>query len=113
MPEKAVLDRTAIARRFSAKITSRSVLRSKISDCADGNKDVRIEKKLLLSRQQAKPNQAVKFSRKTDLIRLCRTYKRYGSSPINRMPRHGQIAYLGLNVNQNSNLHSTSQHRAS
>lgn len=55
-------------------------------DCADGNKDVRIEATLLIPRQQAKPNQAVKSRRETALIRLCDTYKRCGSSPIDRMP---------------------------
>ena len=83
------------------------------ADCANGNIDVRIEATLLIPRQQAKPNQAVKSRRETALIRLCDTYKRFGSSPIDRMPRRGQIVCLGSNLNQNSNLHRMSQHRAS
>ncbi len=83
------------------------------ADCADGNKDDRIEATLLIPRQQAKPNQTVKSRRETALIRLCDTYKRFGSSPIDRIPRHGQIACLGSDLNQNSSLHRMSQHRAS
>ncbi len=83
------------------------------ADCANGNKDVRIEATLLIPRQQAQPNQSVKSRRKKALIRLCDTYKRYGSSPIDRMPRRGQIVCLGSDLNQNSNLHQMSQHRAS
>ena len=83
------------------------------ADCADGNKDVRIEATLLIQRQQAQPNQAVKSRGETALIRLFDTYKRYGSSPIDRMPRRGQIVCLGSDLNQNSNLHQMSQHRAS
>ncbi len=74
---------------------------------------VRIEATLLIPRQQAQPNQAVNSCRKTALIRLCDTYKRYGSSPIDRMPRRGQIICLDSDLNQNSNLHRMSQHRAS
>ncbi len=83
------------------------------TDCADGNKDIRIEATLLIPRQEAQPNQAFKFCRKTTLIRLCDTYKQYGSSPIDRMSRRGQIVCLGSDLNQNSNLHRMSQHRAS
>ena len=83
------------------------------ADCADGNQDVRIEATLLIPCQQAQPNQAVKSRRETALIQLCDTYKRYGSSPIDRMPRRGQIVCLGSDLNQNSNLHRMSQHRAS
>ncbi len=81
--------------------------------CADGNKDVRIEARLLIPCQQAQPNQAVKARRETALIRLCDTYKRYGSSPIDRMPRRGQIVCLRTDLNQNSNLNQMSQQRAS
>ena len=83
------------------------------ADCTDGNKDVRIEATLLIPRQQAQPNQAVKSHRKTALIRLFDTYKRYGSSPIDCMPRRGQIVCLGWYLNPNSNLHQMSQHQAS
>ncbi len=71
-------------------------------DCADGNKDVRIEATLLIPRQQAKPNQVVKSRRETALIRLCNTYKRCGSSPIDRMLRRGQIVCLGSDLKQSS-----------
>ncbi len=80
------------------------------ADCTDGNKDVRIEATLLIPRQQAKPNQAVKSRRKTALIRLCDNCKQYGSSPIEGMPRRGQIVYLDSDLNQNSNLHRMSHH---
>ncbi len=80
------------------------------ADCADGNKDVRIEVTLLIARQQAKLNQAVKSRRETAPIRLCDTYKRCSFSPIDRMPRRGQIACLGSDLNQNSSLHRMSQH---
>ncbi len=83
------------------------------ADCADGNKDDRIEATLLIPRQQAKPNQTVKSRSETALIRLCDTYKRCGFSPIDRMPRRGQIACLGSDLNQNSSLHRMSQRRAS
>ncbi len=83
------------------------------ADCADGNKDNRIEAMLLIPRQQAKPNQTVKSRRETALIRLCDTYKRCGFSPIDRMPRRDQIACLGSDLIQNSSLHQMSQHRAS
>ncbi len=59
------------------------------ADCADGNKDVRIEATLLIPYQKAKSNQAVKSCCETALIRLCETYKRCGSSPIDRIPRRG------------------------
>ena len=72
------------------------------ADCADGNKDVRIEATLLIPPQQAKPNQAVKSRRETALIRLCDTYKRCGSSPIDRMPQRGQIVCLGSEPEQQS-----------
>ncbi len=55
----------------------------------------------------------IKSFRKTTLIWLCDTYKRYGSSQIDRIPRRGQIVFLGSDLNQNSNLHWMSQHRAS
>ncbi len=45
---------------------------------------VRIEATLLIPRQQGKPNQAVKSRCETALIRLCDTYKRCGSSPVDR-----------------------------
>ncbi len=83
------------------------------ADCADGNKDVRIEAMLHIPRQQAQPNQAGKSRRKTVLIRLCDTYKQYGSSPIDCMPRRGRIVCLGSDMNQNSNLYRMSQQRAS
>ncbi len=83
------------------------------ADCADGNKDIRIEATLLIPRQQAQPNQTVKSCRETALIRLYDTYKRYGSSPIDRILRRGQIVCLGSDLNQNSNLHRMSQQRAS
>ncbi len=38
------------------------------ADCADDNKDVRIEATLFISRLQAQPNQAVKSHRETALI---------------------------------------------
>ncbi len=58
------------------------------ADCADGNKDDRIEATLLIPRQQAKPNQTVKSRRETSLIRLCDTYKRCAS--------HQSIVFLGV-----------------
>ncbi len=90
----------------------RSVARQD-ADCADGNKDIGIEATLLIPRQQTQTNQAVKSRCETALIRLCDTYKRYGSSPIDPMPRRGQIVCLGSDLNQNSNLHRMFQHRAS
>ncbi len=78
--------------------------------CAGGNKDITIEATLLIPRQQAQPNQEVKSRRETALIRLCDNYKQYGSPPIDRIPRHGQIVCLGLDLNQNGNLHRMSQH---
>ncbi len=80
------------------------------ADCADGNKDVKMEATLLIPRQQAQPNQTVKCRCKTALIWLFDTYKRYDSSTINRMPRRGQIIYFGSDLNQNSNLHRMFQH---
>ncbi len=47
------------------------------------------------------------------LIRLCDTYRRYSSSPIDVMPRRGQIVFLGLYMNQNSNIHQMFHHRGS
>ncbi len=85
----------------------------KNADCADGNKDVRIEATLFIPRQKGKPNQAVKSRRETALICLYNTYKRYGSLLMDRKLRHGQIICLGSDLNQNSNLHQMSQHRAS
>ena len=83
------------------------------ADCADGNKDVRIESILLIPCQQAQLNQAVESPRETALIRLYDTYKRYNSSPIDCIPWCSQIVCLGSDLNQNSNLHWMSQHRAS
>ncbi len=54
---------------------------------------------LLILRQQAKPNQAVKSRFETARIRLYDTYKQYGSSPINGMTQRGQIPCLGLDLN--------------
>ncbi len=113
MPGRAVLDGTATARRFFNKNDLKECVARQDADCADGNKDVRIEATLLISRHQAKPNQAVKSRRETALIRLSDTYKRCGSLPIDRMPRRGQIVCLGSDLNQNSNLHRMSQHRVS
>ena len=96
MPGRAVLDGTAIARRFFSENHLKGCVARQDADCADGNKDIRIEATLLIPRQQAQPNQAVKSRRETALIWLCDTYKRYGSSPIDRMPRCGQIVYLGV-----------------
>ncbi len=83
------------------------------ANCADSDKDVGIEAKLLISRQKGKLNQAVKSRRETALIRLCDIYKRYGFSPIDRMLWSGQIVCLGSDLNQNSNLHWMSQQQAS
>ncbi len=83
------------------------------ANCAEGNKDARIEATLLIPHQQAQLNQAVNSRRKTALIRLCNTYKRCSSSSIDRIPRRGQIVCLSSDLNQNSNLHRMSQHRAS
>ncbi len=94
-------------------VPSVGVVARQYADCVDGNKDIRIEATLLIPRQQAQPNQAVNSRRETALIRLYDTYKRYGSSPIDRMPRRGQIVCLGSDLNQNSNLHRMSQYRAS
>ncbi len=93
-----------IERVHSGQPLRKLPLHTTAADCADGNKDVRIEATLLIPRQQAKPNHAVKSRRETALIRLCNTYKRCGSSPIDRMPRCGQIVCLGSDLNQNSNL---------
>ena len=82
-------------------------------DCADGNKDIKMEATLLIPRQQVQPNQAVKSRHETAPIRLCDTYKRYGSSPIDRIPRRGQIVCFGSDLNQNRNLHRMFQHQTS
>ncbi len=112
MPGRAVLNRTATTNRFFSENHLKWCFARQDADCADGNKDVRIEATLLIQRQQAKSNPAVKSCRKTALIWLCDLYKRCGSSPIDRMPRRGHIACLGSDLNQNSNLHRMSQHRA-
>ncbi len=83
------------------------------TDCADGNKNIRGEATLLIPRKQTQANQRVKSPRKTALIRLYDTYKRYSSSPIDRIPRRGQIVCLGSDLNQNSNLHRMSHQQAS
>ena len=85
----------------------------KNADCADGNKDVKIEATLFIPRQKGKPNQAVKFRCEIALICLYDTYEQCGCLVMDCKPRHGQIICLGLDLNQNSNLHQMSQHRAS
>ena len=99
MPRKEVLDGTVTARRFFSENHLKRCVARQDSDCANGNKDVRIEAMLLIPRQQAKPNQAVKSRFETARIWLYDTYKQYGSSPINGMPQHGQIPCLGLDLN--------------
>ncbi len=96
MPGRAVFNGTAIARRFFSKNHLKGCVARQDADSADGNKDDRIEATLLIPRQQAKPHQTVKSRRETALIRLCNTYKQCSSSPIDRMPRRGQITCLGM-----------------
>ncbi len=65
MPRRAVFVGTTTAIQFSAKITSRDVLRGKMTIAI---KIVRIEATLLITLQLTKPNQTVKSLRKTALI---------------------------------------------
>ncbi len=102
---------------YSKTVFSKNELKKCVArqdpDCTCGNKDVRIEATLLIPRQQFKLNKAVKSCRKTALIWLFDTNERFDSSSIDRIPRRGQIVCLDLDLNQNSNLHRISHHKAS
>ncbi len=99
MPGRAVLHGSATEKQFFHKNHLKECIAWQDADCADGNKDVRIEATLFIPRQKAKLNLAVQYRRKTALIWLGDIYKRFDSSPTDRIPRRGQIAYFGSSLN--------------
>ncbi len=73
MPGRVVFDGTATARQFYSKNHLKGCVTRQDADFTDFNKDHRIEVRLLIPRQKAKPNQTVKSRRETPLIWLCDT----------------------------------------